>query len=252
MKDEKKKTPPPLPANNRIKERRVFPEITLDKAVRLISKKCGDIAVERFGVKKRDAEVDALIILPMADKELKTMIYWGEKHPINKDEQVYQGIGHYFMEGDRRIIIVSHFLYIYAAERSPVSASIIKGEYDSIMSRVEYEREVYRKNEKACNLRPDGTVFDPFVELAGLSEPVLYGHTHPNLGCFFSQPDRTSGFATQDIPAAIFVADPIRKDMKAGIGIDIRDAQILVFSYPDKGVKGGSKRIGILKKRFMK
>lgn len=247
MTDKMKKTPPPLPVDNRTKEKRKYPDISLDKVVEMVMEKCGNVSVERFGTKLKDKETDVLIILPMADKELKTMIHWGECHPINKYEQIYQGIGHYIMDGTRRIVIVSHFLYIYAAERSPVSAAIINEKYDSIMARIEYERDIYRKNERSSNNCANGKEYDPFVDPVGLSEPVLYGHTHPGLGCFFSPPDKTSGFATPDIPAVTFVADPIRREMKAGVGIDLKDAHILVFSYSDK-IKGMNKRDGMFNK----
>ncbi len=233
--------PPELPRAPHIKERRVIPLKTVGSVIEDIEKKCGHVCVERFGPINGSADTDVLIILPQATKELKTMIYWGEKHPINVDEQIYQGMGHIFVDGVKRIIVISHFLYIYAAERTRTSACILNGMYDSMMHRIEYERSIYNKNEVNYNHTKDGFEFDPFVERYGISEAILYGHTHPNLGCFFSGPDRKSGFATEDLPAVTFVADPIRKDMKAGVGRELRDAQILAYSYEDKRLDAGDK-----------
>lgn len=223
--------PPELPKNPNIRQKRCFPEVKLQKVLDMINCYCGSVDVEYFGLSRTDKDSDILIFLPTATREFKSMVYWGEVHPINKDEQIYQGMGHILMDGNRRIIVVSHFLYIYAARRSSVEAGILGDNADSIMTRIEYERDLYVKNERNCNRKKDGTFYDPIVEIAGPSEAVIYGHTHPNLGCFFSPPDRKSGFATPDLPAVTFVADPIRKEMKAGVGIELKDAQIMLFSY---------------------
>lgn len=231
MKRESVNNPPALPIDKRVYKLREYPQMTAKEAMNLIKKSCGKIIVEKFCDKSYLLNGDILIFLPMATREFKNMVYWGGWHPINKDEQIYQGMGHIFKDGNKRVIIISHFLYIYAAKRTPVEASITNGTYDSIMSRIEYERDIYNKNEKACNKTPDGFLYDPFIGLAGPSEAVLYGHTHPNLGCFFSPPDRVSGFAAPDFPAVTFVADPIRKEMKAGVGLELKDALICVCNY---------------------
>lgn len=224
-------SPPELPKNPVIRQKRKFPEVKLQKVLDLIKHYCGPVDVEYFGSAKDEKDADILIFLPTATREFKNMVYWGEVHPINKDEQIYQGMGHILMDGNKRIIVVSHFLYIYAARRTSVEAGILGDKADSMMTRIEYERELYVKYEMSCNRKKDGTFYDPIVEIAGPSEAVIYGHTHPNLGCFFSPPDRRSGFATPDLPAVTFVADPIRKEMKAGVGMELKDAEIMVFSY---------------------
>ncbi len=242
------KRPPQLPKSRHIKEARIIPKKSLDSIIKDIETRCGQTYVERYGPIKVSADTDVLIILPQATKELKTMIYWGERHPVNVDEQLYQGMGHAFMDGSRRIIVISHFLYIYAAERTRTSACIQNGTYNPIMSCIEYERSIYNRNEVDFNRTKDGFEYNPFVEEYGVSEPILYGHTHPDLGCFFSGPDRRSGFATSDFPAVTFVADPIQKDMKAGVGIELRDAQILVYSYEDKKQDAGDKTENVFSK----
>lgn len=226
-----RRTPPALPHNPIVYEKRVFPEIKLQTVLEMISKQCAKSTVERFGTCKNyeQGAADVVIFLPRATSEFYNMVYWNERHPINVLEQLYQGMGHVFMDGKRRIIIISHFLYVYAANRTSVSAGVLGDKVDSMMDRLEYERSIYVSNEKKCNKKKDGTVYDPFIDY-GPSEAVLWGHTHPNLGVFFSPPDRVSGFATPDFPAVTFVADPIRKEMKAGVGIELSDAAILAYS----------------------
>ena len=59
----------------------------------------------------------------------------------------------------------------------------------------------------------------------------MEGHTHPDLGVFYSGTDRVSGAArAASSPVCIFVCDPIRKKMLGSIGKDFAEAEILVFS----------------------
>lgn len=232
MNQMRRKERPKLPEDKRARMKKEviqYKQIKLSDITENISQKCGNTKFAKYGTQSNNGDV--VIFLPMATKEFETMVYWGEYHPVNRDEQIYEGIGHIFMDGNRRIVVVSHFLYIYAAERTPTSACIMNGTFNSVMTRIEYEVDIYNKNEVKYNVRKDGTLLNPVVGIAGPSRPVLYGHTHPNLGCFFSPPDRVSGFATPDFPAVTFVADPIRKEMKAGVGVELSDAEILVYSY---------------------
>ncbi len=222
---EQEMLPPPLPVDNRKREIRKYPGLSKGDAIKLIYDKCPPVNTERYGY-----GTDKVIFLPNATQKLLSIVDWGMKTPNNRYEQIYQGMGHIFVNDDNRVMIISHVLYIYAAERSPVSARIFSGTFDSIMERIEYDRDVYIRNEKSCNNAGNGKVYDPFIEY-GSSEVVMYGHTHPGLGCFFSGPDRRSGFACEDLPAVTFVLDPIGKDMKAMTGVEERDAEIIVCSY---------------------
>lgn len=219
--------PPALPLDNRRKTVKMYPVLSLREVLKRIGDKCGKTDIKKYG-----HGLNYVVILPKAWEELKAIIDWGKRTPANVYEQLYQGMGYYFNNTDgKRILVVTHFLYIYAANRSPVSACIFEGTYDSIMQRVEYERNIYSRNEARYNVSPEGYVYNPFVNEYGSSEVILYGHTHPNLGVFFSSDDRTSGFATPDMPAAIFVADPIRLQLKAAVGVEQGDAQVIVCSY---------------------
>ncbi len=226
---EQKLSPPPLPFDNRKREIRKFPGLSKDEAMEIIHDKCPAINTDHYGY-----GTDKVIFLPNATNKLLSIVDWGMKTPNNRYEQIYQGMGHIFVNDDHRVMIISHILYIYAAERTPVSASIYKDTFDSIMERIEYERDIYIRNEKSCNSAGKGKVFDPFIKY-GPSEVVMYGHTHPGLGCFFSGPDRRSGFACEDLPAVTFVLDPIDKDMKAMTGVEERDAEVIVCSYKGNG-----------------
>ena len=227
-------SPPPLPDDHREKVEKKekmekkMPVFSIKEVINQIKEKCDTTKVQKFGSGNH-----YVVILPEAWEELKSMIGWGKRTPTNVYEQLYQGMGHYFRNVDGKyILIVSHFLYIYAAHRSPTSACISNGEYDSMMRRIEYERKIYCGNEVGCNRTSTGKVFNPWAGMG--SEVDIYGHTHPDIGVFFSSDDKGSGYATPTKPAAIFVADPIRKQLKARVGINQEESQILVFEYVTK------------------
>lgn len=223
-----KVVPPELPIDVRKKEVKKLQVLSLKDVLGLIKNNCDTTEYIKFG----DGH-DVVVILPEAWEELKAIIGWGKKTPTNAFEQLYQGMGYCFLNGNRgRIVVVTHFLYIYAAERSPISACVSSnGIHDSMMNRLEYERKIYCQNEARYNRTPEGNLYNPFVRKYGLSNVNLYGHTHPDIGVFFSHDDRNSGYATPDYPAAIFVADPIRKQLKAIVGVEQENAQVIVCNY---------------------
>lgn len=235
--------PPPLPNDPREKvkkEEKRMTVLSIKEVFNKIEEKCETTKVRKFGSGNH-----YVVILPEAWEELKSMIGWGKRTPTNVYEQLYQGMGHYFRNEDGNyILIVSHFLYIYAAHRSSTSACISNGEYDSMMRRIEYERKIFCANEVSYNRTSTGKIYNPWANWG--SEVNIYGHTHPDIGVFFSYDDKGSGYATPAKPAAIFVADPIRKLLKAGVGVKQEDAQIVVFEYvtKDMGI-GGSKKTNV-------
>lgn len=221
-----KTLPPPLPTSSSKPVAREFPELGYEKVLSEIKDKCAPISITLYGKGKHK-----VVFLPEAWQELKQMIYFGRKHPVNTYEQQYQGMGHVFIDELQNItIVVSHFLYIYSATRNKTFATVSNGNNDSMLERLEKERDIYNQFEITCNQSEDGYVYDPFVKFSP-SEVVLFGHTHPNLGAFFSPPDRASGYATKTLPAVTFVCDPIRKEMKAMVGLKEEDAQVCVCEY---------------------
>ena len=87
------------------------------------------------------------------------------------------------------------------------------------------------RTEDKFNTDAFGYQVDPFLKICGPSEYVLEGHTHPDLGVFYSQTDKVSGAARAALsPVCIFVCDPIQKKMLGSIGKDFEDAEVIVFS----------------------
>ncbi len=220
---------PPLPPR-RAAAPRAIPVCSFERACAMIKKKCGDVYIsERHGTGP-----NKVIILPEAARELEVMISYGRRSPMNVYEQKYTGYGHFLMdERGNHITVVKHFIEIQTMNRSPVGASNLgpDGENNPGLDFLEYHREEFMRTEAKYNTDAFGYQVDPFLSLCGPSEFVLEGHTHPDLGVFYSGPDRASGSARAGKdPVCIFVCDPIRREMLGSIGKEFLKAEVVVYS----------------------
>ena len=213
---------PPQPKN--------YPVCSLKKALDTIKSKCGTVYIKERHGKGRNK----VIILPEAEQELNSIVSYGRRSPMNVYEQKLCGMGHFLVDEDgNTIVIVNHFIEIQTMNRNSVGASNLgpNGEYNPGLDFLEYHREEFLRTEAKFNTDAFGCQVDPFLKLCGSSEFVLEGHTHPDLGVFYSGPDRASGAArAASFPVCIFVCDPIRKKMLGSVGKDFAEAEIIVFS----------------------
>lgn len=235
---------PPMPAR-RPPQRKTYPVSSLKKVLDTIKSKCGDVSVKERHGKGRNK----VLILPEAEQELSVIVSYGRRSPMNVYEQKLYGMGHFLVDEEGSVLtVVSHFIEIQTMNRNPIGASNLgpNGEYNPGLDFLEYHREEFLRNEAKFNTDAFGCQVDPFLKLCGPSEFVLEGHTHPDLGVFYSGTDKVSGAArAASSPVCIFVCDPIRKKMLGSIGKDFAEAEIMVFSRktaaPD--TPGGDKRL---------
>lgn len=207
-----------------------YPVCSLEKALSVIKSRCGSVRIcGRHG--KGENKV---LILPEAFRELSVMISYGRRSPMNKNEQKYIGLGHWLKnERGYMITVVSHFIEIMTTNRTAVGASNLgpNGEYNPGLDFLEYHREEFLRYEAQYNTDAHGYTVDPFLKLCGSSEYVLEGHTHPDLGTFFSVPDMETGRArAAKTPICIFVCDPVRREMLGSTGRDFAPTEVIVFS----------------------
>ena len=218
-----KRTPNPTVRDTPPRE---FKNLSLNKIDQIIRNKCGK-AVQRDVHGKQSKH--SVILLPSAMRELEAFIHWGEQHPNNQDEQQFRGLGHYFVDaGGAATVVVSNIQYVYSASRSKTHAKIISGLDTSIYERLNEELAIINKRASTANTDRDGFELDPFV-LYGKKEAVLWGHTHPNLGVFFSQTDLDGHLAPEDTPRISLVCDPHRLEMCAIVGIRKENAQVIIY-----------------------
>ena len=219
----------PMPTR-RPPQPKTYPVCSLKKAMDIIKSKCGDVYVKERHGKGRSK----VIFLPEPYQEFVAITSYGRRSPMNVNEQKLYGMGHILIdENGDPITIISHIIEIQTMNRNPVGASNLgpNGEYNPGLDFLEYHREEFLRNEAKFNTDAFGHQVDPFLKLCGPSEFVLEGHTHPDLGVFYSGTDKVSGAArAASSPVCIFVCDPIRKKMLGSIGKDFAEAEIIVFS----------------------
>lgn len=215
---------PPRPA----RPPRRFPVMSFDEVRRMIHAQCAPSAVRTFGRGRH-----RVAILPEAYERLKHIVCYGRKSPSNILEQKYIGLGHFLVdEAGNVIVVVTHFIEIMTMNRSATHASNFgpNGEYNPGMDFLAYYRDEYIAGEQEYNTDDCGCTVDPFLCVCGASEFVMEGHTHPNIGTFFSSTDRERGSARAGrLPVCVFVCDPIRRSMLAAVGRDLETAQIVAF-----------------------
>lgn len=208
---------------------KTYPVCSLQKILDTIKAECGAFVSETHG-----KGTNKVMILPEAARELQMIISYGRRSPMNLLEQKFCGLGHFLVdESGNNVTIVSHFIQIMTMNRNPIGASNLgpNGEYNPGLDFLEYYREEFIRSEEQFNTDANGKVVDPFLKLCESSEFVLEGHTHPNLGVFYSATDKVSGAArAASSPVCIFVCDPIRKQMLGSIGRDFAPAEVIVFS----------------------
>lgn len=222
-----KTAPPPLPRCQPPVKKTVYPDLSYQDVLDIIRRHCAPVCADPllFG-----AGCHHVVILPEAWEELKAMLHYGKRHPANILESQFQGLGHIFRHRDSTTVVVSHVLKIPSASCSFTHTTLIESPDDiPAFHAFDAEREHYRQYEARCN-QYSGKLFDPFLPF-GRSQLVVFGHTHPDLGCFFSSADHTVHRATEDFPAVSLVCDPIRKEFKAMIGVGRESAVIHICSY---------------------
>lgn len=189
---------------------------------------CGDVYVRE----KHGAGKNKLILLPEAFFDLKAITCYGRWAPQNICEQKLQGLGYFIQDKEENhYTIVSHLLQIHTMNRSLLSASQIGEDGDTTgLDFLMYYRNEYLQNEKKFNFDEYGALVNPFLDICGGSEYVLEAHTHPNIGCFLSGPDKALGAArAAKLPVVSLVVDPIRKEMLAATGKNFAETEVIVY-----------------------
>lgn len=208
---------------------RTYPVCSLQDICQQIENTCGNAVLsETHGEGSHK-----VVLLPEATEELKAILSYGRRSPMNSKEQKFTGYGHFLTDHEgNTIVIVKHFIEIQTMNRNAVGASNLgpNGENNPGLDFLAYHREEFLAGEKKYNTDAFGHPVDPFLSLCGGSEFVMEGHSHPDLGTFYSRTDRVSGAArAASSPVCIFVCDPIRKEMLGSIGKNFEKAQILVY-----------------------
>lgn len=217
--------PPDLPMSGKSlhKKKIDLTEVPSKMVPSTIQTNCTPFDIEVYGDGSH-----VLYFLPEASVELNYYVQYGKKRASNAHEQQLIGLGHNFIDSNHRIqTVVTRIIPIFSASRGPTHAKVVSEENDAMLEVLENERKIQNQLESEYNTDENGHTIDPFLEY-GPSKVVLFGHTHPDLGCFFSSVDHRSNYSTPSTPIVTFVCDPIRKDMKAMVGVGCESMKIIV------------------------
>ncbi|MBR3974216.1 MAG: hypothetical protein IKJ99_09755 [Oscillospiraceae bacterium] len=216
---------PALPVSGKFlyKKKVSLPEVPCGMVPATIRACCAPFDPEVYG-----DGAHTLYVLPEASAELDHWVRFGKKRASNIYEQQFIGLGHEFIDTNRRIqTVITRIIPIFSAGRGPAYAKVISEGNDSILDVIANERKIQNELENEYNTDENGYTVDPFLGY-GPSGVVLFGHTHPDIGCFFSSTDHRSNYSTPSTPIVTFVTDPIRKEMKAMVGMGCEDMKVIV------------------------
>lgn len=200
-----------------------LPRVAAGMIPGVIREQCAPFDPETYGT-----GAHTLYILPEAAAELTNWVQYGKRRAANVHEQQFLGLGHSFVDSDNAIqTVVTRIIPIFSASRGPTHARVVSDGNDAMLDILENERKLQNRLESQLNTDENGHTIDPFLSY-GPSAVVLFGHTHPDLGCFFSRVDHQSNYSSPSTPMVTFVCDPIRRDMKAMVGTDCADMKIVV------------------------
>lgn len=218
-------SPPSLPAfgkKQRAKDTAAT-ELCNEAVYTTIKSNCAPFDEERYSDGSH-----TLYFLPEAATELFHYLRYGKRRACNVYEQQFIGMGHDFIDKQGVIcMVVSRIIPIFSPSRGPTHAKVISEGNDIMLEILENERRIQNELEVLYNVDEAGYTIDPLLGY-GPSKVILFGHTHPDLSCFFSSVDHRSNYSTPTNPIVTFVCDPIRQDMKAMVGTGCDSMRIVV------------------------
>lgn len=199
----------------------------IDSIIRKIGKNVNVIESYREGK-------HTVFFLPQATSDILHITDYGRRSPKNHKEQKLQGLGIFFQDEQGYInVVVSHALEIPTRNRSAVSAATLEkdGSWNPGLDFLDYYRSEYIEHERLYNIDEHGNIVNPFLGY-GNSEYAINIHTHPDIGTFFSTPDRNNAKARASYaPIVSMVIDPVRREVLAGVGQNLEDAEIRFYNY---------------------
>lgn len=172
-----------------------------------------------------------IFFTPHAWDSFASSVNYGKWVAENELESQYFLEGYFFI--DKRKIsstVVTNIITPYSASQGRSSAQLYSESFNAykIISQKEDELTMYASSGKDLDAK---CIINPFCSDYGPPIRVGFGHTHPNLSCFFSSVDKTSIFAAPGEPWVTMVADPRRKELLAAIGIQMETSPIVIFRH---------------------
>lgn len=214
---------------------RIHGKLTPDEVAATISENC--LVEPCHHAAKGSAYV---FFVPHAWDSFVSSVHFGKWVPENELESQYFLEGYSFV--DKRGVsstVVTNIVTPNSASQGKTSAQLYSEENNAYTAVKAKEAELTKYAAKGKDNRT-GAQINPFYERFGAPIRVGFGHTHPNIGCFFSTVDKTSIFAVPGEPWITMVADPRREELLVAVGSDMRVAEVVTFKAKKKSATKNS------------
>lgn len=203
---------------------RIAGDLSPSEVVAIIQNKC-----KAFPTKAKNKSKHYVFFTPHAWDSFVASVHYGKWVAENELESQYFLEGYYFV--DNRGVsstVVTNIITPYSASQGKASAQLYSESFNAykIVEQKEEELTKYASSGKDLDAK---CLINPFCTEYGPPIRVGFGHTHPNLSCFFSSVDETSIFAAPGEPWVTMVADPRRKELLAAVGTQMEVSPIVVF-----------------------
>lgn len=203
----------------------------------IISEKC---LVETSSLKK--GEKAYVFFTPHAWESFSSSIHFGKWVPENELESQYFLEGYSFVDKiGVTSTVVTNIVTPNSASQGKTSAKLYSKENNAYTTVEAREAELAKYSSKG-KINKTGAQINPFYEKFGAPCRVGFGHTHPNIGCFFSSVDKTSIFAVPGEPWITMVADPRREELLVAVGSEMRIANVVTFKNKKKETTNNSNK----------
>lgn len=207
---------------------RISGTLSPDEVTSIISEKC---LVEPFGFKKNATAY--VFFTPHAWEVFATSIGYGKWIAENELESHYFLEGYFFTNKNTTSTVVTNIIIPNSASQGKTFAQLYSKENNSYAFVEQKEAELIKYASKG-RVNSTSSQINPFFERFGAPIRVGFGHTHPNIGVFFSSVDKTSVFAAYGEPWITMVVDPRREELLAAVGADMKTANIVTFKQHNR------------------
>ena len=203
---------------------RIHGDLSTREVQEIITRKC------KCRVITSNGSGPVVIFLPHGWDNLVASTNYGKWTPENELESQYFLEGYYFKDpSGKTTTVVTHVLTPVSHSRHRTAAQLYEEGGENAYKNLEDQEKALAEHACAGRVSSTGAELNPFFKEYGAPIRVGFGHTHPNLGVFFSATDKTSVFAAPGEPWVTMVVDPRRCDILVTTGKDLTKSKLIIM-----------------------
>lgn len=203
---------------------RIHGDLSTREVLDIITRKCKCRVVTSKG------SGPAVVFLPHGWDNLVASTNYGKWTPENELESQYFLEGYFFKDqSGNTTTIITHVLTPVSHSRHRTAAQLYGEGGENAYKNLEEQEKALAEYACAGRVSATGAELNPFFTACGTPVRVGFGHTHPNLGVFFSATDKTSVFAAPGEPWVTMVVDPRRCDILVTTGKELSKSKLIIM-----------------------